>query len=71
MLMALPDLSVRVLHEPDVVAQGFGHLLDPVQTQQQGHGEHHLGLLARGFLEDAALHEVEELVVATQFHIRF
>ncbi len=54
----LPELGVGILHEADVVAEALGHLLHAVQAQEQGGRE------------VATAHEVEELVVAPQLHVR-
>ncbi len=55
----------------DIVAVGFRHLAHAVGAFQQGHGQNALGFQAVVGLKGAAHQQVEFLVRAAHFHIRF
>jgi hypothetical protein len=61
----------RRLGDADVVAQGFRHLVDAVEAFQQGHHQNALRRLAVVLLQFAANQQIEFLVRATQFDVRF
>ena len=57
------------LVDGDEVAQGLGHLVDPIESLEQRHSQHHLRLLAVVLLQLAAHEQVEFLVRAAELHV--
>jgi hypothetical protein len=65
----LGEHAVGGIGDADEVALALGHLLDAVQTHQQGHGQDALRLLAVFGLQRAADQQVELLIGAAEFEI--
>ncbi len=57
--------------DADVIAEGFGHFLDAVGADEDGHDNDDLRGLVFGFLEVAADEVVEGLISAAEFDVGF
>ena len=55
----------------DVIAEAFGHFLYAVQSDQQRHAEDALFRLPEDFLELPPHAQVEKLIHASEFNVRF